>query len=364
MNETKNKGEWSEIYAFAKILSDRVLKGADENLNPIENENYPVLKIIRNSAKINRSYDLSENNKIRIRIEEKGLTPVNYSINSSELNIAIPKILYAIKNTKGSSFSIPDATEFAQKFNAGKIKARSSQKGDIEIVVYDKVTSSPTTVEYSIKSYLGGKPTLLNASQGTNFVFQIEGFTGDIEEINTLESKSKIQDRVKHIIDQKGQFSFSNLANDVFQSNLRKIDTLMPKYLAEYLLLFSTTKLTKIDDLTKLLIEKQTLSKIAGYEVDYDELKYKIKQLLLNIALGMVPTTKWDGFIKADGGYIVVKEDGDIVCFHIYSISHLSEYLFNNTKLQNHSSTRNKFGNLYLDGNKTLFNLNLNIRFV
>ena len=31
--KTLNKGEWSEVYAFLKIMSDARLKGVDENLN-------------------------------------------------------------------------------------------------------------------------------------------------------------------------------------------------------------------------------------------------------------------------------------------------------------------------------------------
>jgi type II restriction enzyme len=43
-----NKGEWSEAYAFIKLLGDGKVHGADENLNIIEEEYYPILKILKN----------------------------------------------------------------------------------------------------------------------------------------------------------------------------------------------------------------------------------------------------------------------------------------------------------------------------
>ena len=44
---------------------------------------------------------------------------------------------------------------------------------------------------------------------------------------------------------------------------------------------------------------------------------YKIKQFLLAFALGMTVSSPWDGCFNANGGYIVVKKDGDVIgCIH------------------------------------------------
>ena len=50
------------------------------------------------------------------------------------------------------------------------------------------------------------------------------------------------------------------------------------------------------------------------------------------IALGMMPASQWKGKYEATGGYIIVKEDGDILCYHIYNRNEFREYLYNNTK--------------------------------
>ena len=362
MSKGKNKGEWSELYAFAKILSDRNLVGADQNLDPIEGENYPVLRILKNSDTIIRTYDLSNESGIKVSVENDSQLTENHIIPNEELNSFVPKLLNAIKKGKGA-FEILEGTEFVSKFSAGNIKTKPSKKGDIEVVVYDKITSMPSSVEFSIKSYLGALPTLLNASQLTNFTYVIEKYKDALSDINGIDKGAKIQDRTKAIIKSGAKIKFHTVESSTFLSNLRKIDTKMPEIIGEYILAFNLTGKNSLKDITEYLCAKKLIDEITGYEVSYEELKYKIKQFFLNVALGMVPRYKWDGFIKADGGYIVVKETGDIVCFHIYNISHLSEYLFNNTQLQNPSSKRNKFGILYNEDGLLKFKLNLNVRF-
>ncbi len=44
---TGNKGEWSEMYVFLKLLSEGKLFAADEQLNRISNMFFSIIKIIR-----------------------------------------------------------------------------------------------------------------------------------------------------------------------------------------------------------------------------------------------------------------------------------------------------------------------------
>ena len=68
--------------------------------------------------------------------------------------------------------------------------------------------------------------------------------------------------------------------------------------------------------------------------------------------------------VSNTGGIIIVKDDGDVVCYHIYNRNEFQEYLFNNTRLEQASISRYKFGNFYKENNKILFKLNLQIRFI
>ena len=76
-----NKGEWSEIYAFLKLISDGKLYAADKNLEKIPNLFYPIIKIIRREATNNLAYTLNGDVKI---IDET----------TNEILISVPKIQF------------------------------------------------------------------------------------------------------------------------------------------------------------------------------------------------------------------------------------------------------------------------------
>lgn len=78
----------------------------------------------------------------------------------------------------------------------------------------------------------------------------------------------------------------------------------------------------------------------------------------------MMPSKVWSGELDATGGYLIVKEDGDILCYHIYNRNEFEDYLLNNTKLETASSTRHDFGTIYKQNGDLFFKLNLQIRFI
>lgn len=90
--------------------------------------------------------------------------------------------------------------------------------------------------------------------------------------------------------------------------------------------------------------------------------EYKIKQFLLAFALGMTCSTPWHGTFNANGGYIVIKEDGDIICYHFFDRNDLENYLFYNTKFDTPSTSRHLFGKIYEHGGRFFIKLNLQVR--
>ena len=65
----------------------------------------------------------------------------------------------------------------------------------------------------------------------------------------------------------------------------------------------------------------------------------------------------------ATGGIIIVKENGELVCYHIYNRNEFQNYLLCNTQLEQASTSRYKFGDLYVENGRVLLKLNLQIRF-
>ena len=78
----------------------------------------------------------------------------------------------------------------------------------------------------------------------------------------------------------------------------------------------------------------------------------------------MMPSKEWDGLDEANGGYIIVKDDGDVLAYHIYNRDAFEDYLLKNTKFEKGSTSKHGFASLYEENGKMLINLNLQIRFI
>jgi hypothetical protein len=91
--------------------------------------------------------------------------------------------------------------------------------------------------------------------------------------------------------------------------------------------------------------------------------EYKMKKFLCSVALGMNPSKEWDGHDEANGGYIIVTTDGDVLAYHIYNRDFFESYLLKNTKFEHGSSSRHKYASIYKEDGKMYIKLNLQIRF-
>jgi hypothetical protein len=214
-------------------------------------------------------------------------------------------------------------------------------------------------VGFSIKSEIGNPPTLLNAGETTNFVYKVYGISHEqMMEINAIETKNKILDRIAKIYEYGGKIVYDSVYHAGFKRNLIMIDSLMPALMGNMLLYYYTTNVKDSNALIDILGEKDPLG--YGETVIYS---YKIKKFLCSCALGMKPGRKWDGIDEANGGYIIVKEDGDILAYHIYNRNMFEQYLLDNTFFERASTSRHKYMKLYEENSEMYIKLNLQIRF-
>lgn len=354
---TGNKGEWSEIYTLFKLLGDKQLFAGDANLNKVEELFYPIIKIIRAESGGDFKYEINGDLVVISGGIEDLRIPVVTFIEQSVI------LLAKIKESTGA-FSIPEIEDFMKEVNCQTLKAKSSSKTDIRIVIHDQRINQTADLGFSIKSQLGGEATLLNAGKTTNFIYEIEDFNSTNEEIlgvNNIDSRSKIKDRIEAITKKGGSLIFRTLEQNIFKNNLVLIDSLLPNILAEIIKKFFTSNLSSIEDLTADIYKSNPLNYDKSFAHSFYE--YKIKRFLTDVALGMTPSKVWSGVYDATGGYLIVKENGDILCFHIYNKNQFEDYLFSNTKLETASSSRHEFGKIYENNGHFYFKLNLQIRF-
>lgn len=357
---TQNKGEWSELYVFLKLLGDGVLYAADSELNKKADLYYPLIEILREENKQIKHYNSED--KVNIRIfDSTGNLLLSLPKKQFETNA---KILLSTIQKSGSTFSVPTIENFMKLIECTKVKADSSDKTDITLVLHDLKTLRKDSFGFSIKSRLGGSSTLLNAGESTNFIYEINGNITDkqVEKINNIDTKSKVRDRLKMIQECGCTLDFYEMNNKNFKANLQMIDSSFPKIMAEFLLQYYIGKAKTIKKLTPIVREINPCN--LDTELPHRYYEHKIKNFLIDIALGMTPAKPWDGLYQATGGYIVVREDGEILCYHIYNRNDFQEYMFNNTRFDTASTTKHIFGSVYKKNNKNFIKLNLQIRFI
>ena len=180
---TQNKGEWSELYVFLKLLGDGVLYAADADLNKIEDLYYPLVEILRKENEQVKHY-VKDSPNIEIK-DDTGNIILKLPMLEFETKTKI--LLDAIKKSD-STFAVPEIEDFMNIIQCTKVKADSLDKSDISLILHDCKTLREELFGFSIKSRLGSASTLLNPGKTTNFIYEITGNLSE-EQINEYSGK-------------------------------------------------------------------------------------------------------------------------------------------------------------------------------
>ena len=93
-----NKGEWSELYAFMKLLSQGRVYAANEKVEKIDDVFYPIFKIMREEQKGHTiDYVITDEN-VNIEVQSKMIMTVS----RKELDDNANRLLQEIANHSGS----------------------------------------------------------------------------------------------------------------------------------------------------------------------------------------------------------------------------------------------------------------------
>ena len=355
MSITGNKGEWSELYALLHLLAEGKLYAANEDAKKLDHIFFPILKILREEHKPNLyEYRIASDTTVEIYLNNVK----RKAISRKELGRYATHLYNNIIHGENRAFPIENADKIMEELECTKIAAPSTDKTDITMQLHDIQTGYNPICGFSIKSELGNPPTLLNASGSTNFVYEVKGLTEQqMEEINSINTGAKISDRIKKIREY-GSLEFVKCANPTFACNLMMVDSRMEEIVADMLLYQYSNNIKSCVDVVAAMEKSNPLHfpKKGFYE-------YKFKKLLCAIALGMMPATPWDGHDEANGGYVIVTVNGDVLAYHIYNRDFFEAYLLKNTKFDRPSTTRHNYASIYQENEKMYINLNIQIRF-
>ncbi len=368
-----NKGEWAEFYVMLKLLGEGKLYTVDRLLKKNYNNYLDILKIIRQEIEDSvLEYIVDDDSKTVTIKAQDSETPL-VTIPMDEFKTNAFDLFYGIKNLKGSSVEAPASVcEFAEiiyvsKPKAPAVKALKKQfggKNDIFVEVRDAQTSIISVMGFSIKSKFGQNPTLFNAGSSSQFLFKLNG-CDDIKmnEFNNIrEGDSRGWSKCKDYLFSKGiTMNYARTQNDIYGENLFLVRESMGQIIAWCVkdrLIDSTTGYEVLE--TTQRMATQNPLNVPSPDIYYEK---AIKDFLMAGFTGMTASRRWDGKEQVNGGYIVVMDDGDVVCYHSNDREAFREYLYRNTHFEYVSSSKYLWSYIQKVDNDYYLPLNLSIRF-
>lgn len=349
-----NIGEWSELYVLSYLLAHGGAHGADATQSSLEDVFYEVLSIQLQDTK-------TKSSKFRI-VEDEVIIAVGDGAESAVKRSAIEEAARALylDLTSGDNkrtFELDSGSKLAELLHRDFISADSSQRtSDLELVISDEESNSPRPkVGFSIKSQLGSPSTLLNASGATNFTFVLDGRGADCD-FNELElDEASIQANLAKLRSHGFRLELEAMDSEIFAGNLELIDSQMVENVATVLATFYSTTANSVADVAEIAFPSDATGSMQR--------RFKIKQMLGAIAMGLRPSSPWDGDVTKFKGLIVVKADGEVVFYYLNNLAEFQDFLFNSLKFEVASRTRHGFGYFYLENGLRKIKLNLQIRF-
>ena len=284
------------------------------------------------------------------------------------------KMLFdGIKDVKGSSVPAPDSVcEFAKviyvsKPKAPAVKALKKQfggKNDIFIEVRDGQTAIVSIMGFSIKSKFGQPPTLFNAGSSSQFLYKLSGCNDKLmEEFNAItDNGGRGWAKCKAYLIENGiTMEFAHTQNKIYNDNLFLVRESMAKIMAWCVKdrLIDSTGHFEVMETVERMIAANPL-KVPAPQVYYEK---AIKDFLMAGFTGMTAGKVWDGREQVNGGYIVVMDDGDVICYHSNDRESFRDYLYRNTFFEYVSADKYVWSRIIKIENEYYLPLNVSVRF-
>ena len=368
-----NKGEWAEFYVMMKLLGEGRLYTANKLLQKNYQNYLDVLKIIRQECETQvLEYIIDEANAVVI-VKPQDSDTILATMPVSDFNDYAKMLFDGIKDVKGSSVPAPDPVcDFAKviyvsKPKAPAVKALKKQfggKNDIFIEVRDGQTAIVSIMGFSIKSKFGQNPTLFNAGSSSQYLYKLTGCDDTMmDEFNAItENGGRGWSKCKTYLSDRGiSMEFAHTQNPIYNDNLFLVRESMAKIMAWCVKdrLIDSPGHFEVMETVERMIAANPLG-VPGARVYYEK---AIKDFLMAGFTGMTAGKEWDGKEQVNGGYIVVMDDGDVICYHSSDRESFRDYLYKNTHFEYVSADKYLWSRIIKIDGEYYLPLNLSVRF-
>jgi hypothetical protein len=338
-----NWGEWSEAYAFLKLLTEGELAEADAGLKP-KPAKMRVIDILRDDSSGIKMFKT----KAEFYDSSAGL------VSRTEIIEALHTFPRPSGSLNKGAFAIPQIESLLSRLGITVIKASSSEKVDLRAHIANATTGEDTLLGYSIKSEVGGAATLLNSSTHTLFQYRLSTDLPGAQEVAAEHANSKVKQLFQGFESAGIELQPIGAKSEKFRNNLKFFGDDLDLLLGEMLLTYFQGKGKRLHALLAALTLGESTS---------PQTEYKVGQFLRSIALGMTPSKPWQAQLTAYGGYIIVKQDGSLLSLSASNEDSFREYLLARSYFDTPSVSRHKFGTLYAIDGEPFIDLNMQIRF-
>jgi hypothetical protein len=376
-----NKGEWSELYVLVTLLAEGKLYQSDFELNKDFDNAYDIVKAYKSESDYHLEFDRNENIVVTKIDKHNNIEQIG-TFSTSELEEVSQTLYEGIKEGK-ANFALINVDKFIQSAQIQKLKADTRVKADIRLRIYDHRLAKETDLGFSIKSLLGGNSTLFNTGSGNNFIYTVNvKLNESVLEFNKRTytptgGLSKLTHRIQELEKIGAKVDFKNIQSRQLWKNLKMVDGDLPDILAWALYYRWKYRESSFSKISEILENEDPLKFYNCKRCEQKLYEYKLKRFLTEAAMGMTSETPWLGEYDSFGGVIIAKDDGDIVCFHIYDFNLFRNYLIQNTKFEQSSTGEDSsmpgtprksgknyhYGWLYEDESELNFKINLQVRF-
>lgn len=355
-----NKGEWSELYTFFKLLAEGKMFSADENLERTESF-VELLSIYRKDAGKNLNFKIIDDN--RINIIDANTNKILLSFPQSEAKIIAKNL---VNDLNGKTSISEELINSFQNYYITQVADKSLGKGDINIQIYDPIHGISSNQEFSIKSFLGSDPTLFNANKTTNIIYKITDVNNKsiteehCKQVNSIISQHKYIQRIAKLKELGYNIEFHRYDDSTFKLNLQVIDSDLPEIIAHIVKDKYVSKLTKFNE----VITKITKDNPMNYDLSQGHrfYEYRLVNFLVEAALGMTSKSVWSGKYDIVGGIIIVKPDAEILCYHLIDFNKFKQYLKNSARLDNPSGSKMGYGSVFFEDDNSFIKLNFQVK--
>ena len=330
----QNKGEWSEFYALVKLLANGFVD--------LETATDPLRKktIVVSVRK----------NETEFHINDGMIRSVDKLFVAAELSNLADEIKKGILAIKKNNSSLPIAEYLSHQLGISVKKQNSSMVADLYATMYFE--DRETKYDLSIKSWLGGNPSFLNASKkSTKITYSIKGNLSD-SFLTTLNQK-KATDNLRKIYENEGYLEFHSYANEKFLDGLYYATADGPQVLADLVVcgylsgrdgIDSHVKkeLASIGEYFQYFKQSRNLFSAIRSKAIYEQ---RIKVLLFHFLMYQLQKGAPESNSLASDNYLAVLSDGNLLC--IVGRERLEEKLFSLCKMDSPSASRHDYGYAY-----------------